>query len=57
VAEVDAADEGDVQLGPAGMADHDHLLVVGAQRADPLVEEALAAGGLDLVAEVTVLLR
>ena len=39
------------------VAQHDDLLVVGAQRADPHVQQALAAGVLDLLAEVTVLGR
>ena len=41
--EVDAADERHVVRGAAGVADHDHLLVVAAQRQDALVEQHLAA--------------
>lgn len=55
VAEVDAADERDVLLGAAGVAQHDELLVVRAAGAHPHVEQALAARLLDLLAEVAVL--
>ena len=39
VAEVDAADEGDVQLGPARVAQDDELLVVRAAEPDPHVQQ------------------
>jgi hypothetical protein len=57
VTEVDPADERDVELGPAGVPQHDELLVVGSAGANPHVQQHLAAGPLDPLAEVLVLLR
>jgi hypothetical protein len=54
VAQVDAAHVGDVERGPARVAQHDELLVVRAAAADPHVAQALAAGRLDPVPEVAV---
>jgi hypothetical protein len=56
VAQIDAADEGDVGGGTTGVTEHDHLHVVRAARPDPHVEHALPAGRLDLLAQLTVLL-
>jgi hypothetical protein len=56
VAEVDPADERDVELGPAGVPQHDELLVVRSAGAHPHVQQHLAAGPLDPLAEVLVLL-
>ena len=55
VTQVDAADEGDVELGPAWVAQHHELLVVRAAGAHPHVEQALATGQFDVLAEVPVL--
>ena len=57
VAQVDAADVRDVELRPARMAHDNDLLMVRASRTHPHVAKTLAAGGLDLVAEMVVLLR
>ena len=57
MAQVDAADERDVGLGAVTMPQHDQLLVVGAERANPHVEQALPAGGLDRLDELAVLDR
>jgi hypothetical protein len=54
VAEVDPAGEGHVVVEPAGVAQHHQLLVLGAGSPDPLVEQHLAAGVVDLVTEVEV---
>ena len=56
VAQVDAADERDVASRRARVPEHHQLLVVRAAAADPLVEQHLAAGPLDRLAEVLVLL-
>ena len=56
VAQVDAADERDVVVGPFGATDHDELLVVAAAPPHPLVEQDLAAGLVDLSDERGVLL-
>ena len=56
VAQVDAAHERDVTIGLVGMADDEHLLVVAAVTADPLVEQHLAAGLVHGLDEVQVLL-
>ena len=56
VAQVDAADEGDVVLGPVAVPKHHQLLVVRAEAADAHVEEALATGLVDRLAELAVLL-
>ena len=55
VAQVDAAHEGDVVVLPVGVADQDQLLVLAAAP-DPLVEQDLAAGLVDDLAQVQVLL-
>ena len=55
VAQVDPAGEGDVPLGRALVPQHHELLVVRAAAPDPLVEQHLAAGGRDRLAEVAVL--
>ncbi|WP_201258791.1 hypothetical protein [Streptomyces thermolilacinus] len=55
VAQVGAADERHVPLGAAGVPQDDVLLVVEAAGADAHVEQALAARGPDLRAEVAVL--
>ena len=57
VAQVDAADVGDVALGVVAVADHDQLLVVRAARAHPHVEQRLGAARLELPAEQPVLAR
>ena len=49
VAQVDAADEGDVALGSTGVADHHELLVMGAAGPDPHVQQRLRAGRLQLL--------
>jgi hypothetical protein len=51
VAEVDAADERDVLGRILVVAQDDHLLVVAAHPADPLVEDHLAAAVLDLAVQ------
>ncbi|WP_211253476.1 hypothetical protein [Knoellia subterranea] len=56
VAEVDAAHEGDVVLWPALEADDDELLVVRPGAAHPLVEKGFAAGLVDDLTELVVLL-
>ena len=48
-------EEGDIELGPLVVAQDDELLVVQAPAAHPHVQEALAACGVDLVAQVPVL--
>ncbi len=55
VAQVDAAGERDVAARVAGPAQHHELLVVRAAAPDPLVEQHLAAGRADRLAEVAVL--
>jgi len=55
VAEVDATEEGDVELGPLVVSQDDELLVVRPPCPDPHVEQALAAGGIDLLAQMPVL--
>ncbi len=56
VAQIDPADEGDVPVGVPVVLDHEQLLVVRAEPADPLVQQHLPAGLVDLVAQVLVLL-
>ena len=56
VAQVDPAGEGDVPLRVVRVAQHYELLVVRSAAADPLVQQHLAAGRLDVVAEAAVLL-
>ena len=55
VAQVDATEEGDVEVGPLPVAQDDELLVVRPPGPHPHVEEALAAGVIDLIAQVPVL--
>ena len=55
VTQVDAADEGDVVLGP-GAPEEDELLMVAATAPHSFVEHELAAGFVDLVDELGVLL-
>ena len=55
VAQVDAADEGDVALRVAGVPDDDELLVMRTAGADPHVEQRLRALGLQLLAGLPVL--
>ena len=57
VAQVDPADERHVLLRPAGVPQHDELLVVRAQHPHPHVQQALAAGRVHLGAEMPVLHR
>ena len=57
VAEVDAAEEGDVASRGVGVPDDDELLVVAAHRPDPLVEQYLTAVVVDVLGQVAVLLR
>ena len=57
MAQVDAADVGDVAGRVVGVPDHDELLVVGAAGADPHVPQALPAGLADLLAQVAVPMR
>jgi hypothetical protein len=52
VAQVDPADEGDVVVLAVGVADQDQLLVLAARSPDPLVEQDLAAGLVDHLAQV-----
>ena len=56
VAEVDAPDKGEVVLGLFGVPDDDHFLVMRAAEPHPLVEQDLAAGGVDHFPEVAILL-
>jgi len=56
VAQVDPAEEGDVLMWSAGVAQHHELLVVRAARAHPHVEHDLPSGLVDHVTEVAVLL-
>ena len=56
VAEVDAADEGDVVVGAGRVAEEDQLLVMASAAPDPFVEQDLAAGLVDLAHEANVLL-
>jgi hypothetical protein len=55
VAQVDPAEEGDVQLRPVAVAQDDELLVVRPHGAHPHVEQALASGVIDLISQVPVL--
>src|SRR5664280_3323862 len=55
VAQVDAAHEGDVELGTGWMTQHHELLVVRTSRTYPHVQQALTPGLLDLLAEVPIL--
>ena len=55
VAQIDAAQVGHVALRASWVAEDGQLLVVRAPGADPHVQEALAAGGLDLLTELAVL--
>ena len=52
MAQVDAAGERDVALGCVRVPQDHQLLVVRSAAPDPLVEQHLAAGALDVVAEV-----
>ena len=56
-AQVDAADEGDVEVGAAGVAYDEEFLVVRAAEADPHVEHHVRAGGLQVLGELAVLWR
>lgn len=56
VAQIDAADERDVELLAAGVAQDDVLLVVGAERQDPHVEQHVTACGADVVGQRAVFL-
>jgi hypothetical protein len=56
VAQVDAADEGDVGIGAARVAEDDQLLVVRPSPPHPFVQQDLPAGSSDLPRESTVLL-
>ncbi len=55
VAQVDAADESDVPLGPSRVTQYDGLLMVRTAGAHPHVEQAFSARRSDLLTEVTVL--
>ena len=55
VAQVDAADVGDVALGIVAVADHHQLLVVRATHPDAHVEQGLGTTLLELSAEQAVL--
>ena len=55
VTQVDPADECAVELRPAGMTQHDELLVVRTAGPHPHVEQAAPPGGVDLLAEVAIL--
>jgi hypothetical protein len=57
VAQVDAADEGDVELRPARMAEEHDLLMMGAGPPDPLVQQHLSAGCVHTLREGDVTLR
>jgi len=57
VTPVDAAQEGDVALGLVAVTQDNELLVVRAPGPHAHVEHALAAGGVDLLAQMPVLLR
>jgi hypothetical protein len=54
--QIDAADECDVTRRLVRMPDHDQLLVVRSAYSHPLIEEHLATGSFDRIAEVLVLL-
>ncbi|MEO9139027.1 MAG: hypothetical protein ABI345_08165 [Jatrophihabitans sp.] len=56
MAQIDAADKGDVQLRTAGMSQHDEFLVMRTSWAYPHIEQAFPSSGLDLLAEMPVLL-
>src|SRR5690349_20087153 len=56
VAQVDATNEDHVQVGPAGMTQHDELLMMRSSRAHPHVSQALAAGRRDFVTQMAILL-
>ena len=55
VAQVDATDERHVLLGTPLVAQYHEFLVVRPEDADPLVEQTLTAGGVDLLAQVAIL--
>lgn len=57
VAEVDPAHKGHVLLRLALPPDHEELLVMRPEPADPLIEQHLPAGLVDLRAQALVLLR
>jgi hypothetical protein len=56
VAQVNAADEGDLEFWAAGMPQHDELLVMRATGSNPHVAQALPAGRLNVLTQMTVLL-
>jgi len=56
MAQIDAANEDHVQVGPAGMTQHDELLMMRSSRAHPHIAQTFAAGRLDLVAQMAILL-
>jgi hypothetical protein len=55
VAQVDASEEGDIEVGPLVGAQDDELLVVRPSDAHPHVKEAFAASVIDLIAQMPVL--
>ena len=57
VAQVDATEVGDVQLGPVVVAQDDKFLVVRPADSHSHVEQALATGVIDLIAQMPVLRR
>src|ERR1700730_15316859 len=56
VAEVDAADQGNVPFRTSSMANDYDFLVMGPTQAPPLVQKDVAAGRIHLLAKVPVLL-
>ena len=55
VTQIDASHESDVQLGVAGMAQHQKLLVMRSTGADPHVQQAAPTHLIDLLTQVAVL--
>ena len=50
-------DQTSTELSAAGVPQDDELLVVGTPEPDPHIQEALATGRFDLLAEMAILLR
>src|SRR5215213_4073841 len=56
MAQVDTADEGNIVLGMTRVPQYDELLMVRTARPDPHIQQAFAACGFNVLAEVAVLL-
>src|SRR5205085_940680 len=56
MAQIDAADEGDVVVGVVSPASDDELLMMAPASSHPLVEQELAPGSVDVLREGQVLL-